>query len=124
MLHRTHRMVIACRAGEVANQFGLFIPQVRHWICTLLPERRWGGSQLTGVIVQLPPGGVEGVAQGDIDILVFLPIHYDFRARHGQIDVDIERLALLVMLGGLLNHHPATDEAGKTCSSFSAFSRM
>lgn len=77
-----------------------------------------GSSQLPRVVFQLPPGGVEGVAQGNVGILVLLPVHHDFFSGHAQVDVDVERLALLLMFCRLFDHDAATDDVGEKLFEF------
>lgn len=47
-------------------------------------------AQTPGVIFQLALGSIEGIAQGDIDILMVIAVHYDFASRHTDIDAYVE----------------------------------
>ena len=54
------------------------------------------------VIFELAAGGVEGIADGDMDVLVGVvfrrvAIHHDLAFRHGQVDPDMVDPPLPVM---------------------------
>ncbi len=54
-------------------------------------------------VFKLPAGCVKRVAQGDIDILVDIVIHYNHVTRHVQGDPYVEAIALVFMLVRLLD---------------------
>ncbi len=65
------------------------------------------------MIVQLPPGGVESIAQRRVHVL--FPqhaIHHELLSRDGKLDVHVELLALLLTLVRQSDGHPATTELG------------
>src|SRR5512139_1969474 len=74
--------------------------------------------QLPRVVFQLTLGSVEGVAQRDVDILIGLLVDHDFRAGYAEVDADVEELALLLMLGRLIDHDAAADDVGKDLFEF------
>jgi hypothetical protein len=63
--------------------------------------------QTPTVVLKLPLGRIEAVAQGNIDIFVIVAIHHDFISRHTDIDAHIEDLALMLVLMRHFHHDPA-----------------
>src|SRR5687768_8450409 len=59
------------------------------------------------VVLQPTPCGVEGVAQGDLHLLVVLMRDGDFAARHLEIDAHVELLALALVARAELDHDAA-----------------
>ena len=57
----------------------------------------------TKAVFELPAGRIKSVAQGHINILVSVVVHYDHVTRHVQGDSDIEAIALVLMLVRLLD---------------------
>src|SRR5262245_26979711 len=79
-------------------------------------------SELPRMIFELAHRGIEGVADGDIDVLVRLVlraflIHVHVVARHADVDADLVKLALVVMpvrrLDGDVAAHDALEKAVK-----------
>src|SRR6476659_7785155 len=77
-------------------------------------------SELPRMIFELAHRGIEGVADGDIDVLMRLVlraflIHMHVVARHADVDADLVELALVVMamrrLDGDVAAHDALEEA-------------
>src|SRR5512144_1399978 len=66
------------------------------------------------MVFELPPRSIEGIANGDIDILVRMVqrpgmADEDVLPRHADVDADIVELALVVMPVGRLDDDLATD---------------
>src|SRR5215831_7882697 len=79
-------------------------------------------SELPRMIFELAHRGIEGVADGDINVLVRLVlraflIHMHVVARHADVDADLVTLALVVMpvrrLDGDVAAHDALEKAVK-----------
>ena len=73
-------------------------------------------SHLPRLILQSPHRRVEGVADGDIHILMGVigglgPVDHHVLARYADIDPYTVKLALVVMAVRRLDHHGATDDA-------------
>src|SRR3546814_9630888 len=67
---------------------------------------------LAGMVLQAAPGGIEGVAQGDVDVLVgvALPgiaVDHHLLARDAHLDVDVEKVALHVLAADGFDHNAA-----------------
>src|SRR5512147_2092222 len=80
-----------------------------------LPSRGRRRAQLAHVVLQPAFGGIEGVADCDIDVLVRLvlpgvAIDYQRRAGHVHDDADIVELAATTALVRRLHRYPATDD--------------
>ena len=90
--------------------------------CSGAPFASYDARDLTSprssraLILDLPHGGVEGVADGDIDVLVgvvlraFL-VHVHVLAGHADVDAHFVQLALLMMAMRRLDGHVAGDDA-------------
>jgi len=64
-------------------------------------------AQAPGIVVELAPGRIEGVAQGDIHVFVPVAVHHDFAARHADVDAHVEEFSLMLVLVRHFHHHPA-----------------
>src|SRR3546814_7430274 len=67
---------------------------------------------LAGMVLQAAPGGIEGVAQGDVDVLVGvaltgIAVDHHLLARDAHLDVDVEKVALHVLAADGFDHHAA-----------------
>ena len=56
---------------------------------------------------ELPFHGIKGVPDRDVDVFVFIPVDQELRSGYGEIDSDIEQLALLMPALRLFDRHPA-----------------
>jgi hypothetical protein len=61
--------------------------------------------------LQLPPGGIEGITQRHVCILVMRAVDHDFPAWHAHIQADLEMTALLMVLAQLLDRDAAAGDA-------------
>jgi hypothetical protein len=73
-------------------------------------------AHLSRVILEPPRRGVEGVANGDIDVLMRViewacAIHHHVLARHADIDAHVIQLALVMVAVRRLHHDAAADDA-------------
>jgi hypothetical protein len=51
----------------------------------------------SGETLQLAACGIEGVADSDVKILVWFPLHNDFIARHGDVDTHVVSHPLMLV---------------------------
>ncbi len=62
------------------------------------------------VVLELAPGGVERVAQGDLRVLVAFLIRHNLRARHLDVEAHVVFVAVPLVARGELDHDPAADD--------------
>jgi hypothetical protein len=61
-------------------------------------------------VIELPFGGIEGISQCHVHILVMHMVDDDFLAWHTHVQIDLEVATLLVMLAQLLDPDSATGD--------------
>jgi hypothetical protein len=74
--------------------------------------------QAMDVILQLPPCGIESIAQRNVRILIVAPVYDNFVTRHAEIDAYIEFLALLLMAMRHFHYYAARNNMGKKIIQF------
>lgn len=68
------------------------------------------GTKPLGVVLELAPGGIEGIAHRLVGVLVrgplaVLALHHDVPAGDVQVQADVEMPTLLMMPVRLLHHY-------------------
>jgi len=64
-------------------------------------------AQAASVVLKLSPRGIEGIAQGHIDVLVMVAVDDNFISGHAEIDTHVKLFALMMMLVRHLHHYAA-----------------